>query len=525
MRHSQWMENMLTTAKNTARLFKIGFTLARYDALFGLEAMEAPRMVTAVCKLAASGKYKKLRKGQRLAMALESLGPTFIKLGQALSTRTDLVGEEISKDLSNLQDKLPPFPFKIAKQSIEDEFEKPLNEIYKTFDEKAVAAASIAQVHFATTHDGREVAVKILRPGIASAFDADIALFYWLAEMAERRMPQWRRLKPVESVRTFGAALRFELDLRYEAAAATEFRDNLAEDGEIYVPEIDWAYTGEQVMTVERIYGIPVNDIPALKAAGRDLEKVVENASISFFKQVFRDGFFHADMHPGNVFVREDNTLAVVDFGIMGRIGKATQLYLAEMLWAFLSEDYRRVAEMHVEAGYVPKDTNIDLFAQANRAIAKPIFGKPLNEISIAKLLGQLFAVAETFQMETQPQLLMLQKTMMLAEGVGRQLNPNVNMWKTAEPLVKEWAIANLGPQAVFKRRLDEVNKSLMRLPALLEHADKFFNQVDTGGITLSEDTVRRMVGPQKSGNRQWIFFAWSALIMLGAILLFEVYQ
>ena len=380
-------------------------------------------------------------------------------------------------------------------------------------------------MHFAKTIDGKDVAVKILRPHIESAFDADIALLYWLAGMAERRMPQWRRLKPVESVRIFANALRFELDLRYEAAAAQEFRENLINDDEIYVPEVDWLRTGHQVMTIERIYGIPVNDIPALKAAGRDLPAVVHNASVSFFKQVFRDGFFHADMHPGNIFVRDDNTLVVVDFGIMGRINKDTQLYLAEMLWAFLSENYRRVAEMHVEAGYVPKTTDIDLFAQANRAIAKPIFGKPLNEISIAKLLGQLFAVAETFEMETQPQLLMLQKTMMLAEGVGRQLNPNVNMWKTAEPLIKQWAMENLGPKAQIKRRMEEVNRGLARLPALLEHADKFFNDVDQGGITLSEETVRRMVGPQRSGNRQWIFFAWSALILLCAILLFEVYN
>ncbi len=514
---------MFSSVKNSIRLVKIGYTLARYDALFCFDAMNMPRVVTLLCKHTAQKKYRKMRKGERLCLALQELGPTFIKLGQALSTRTDLVGEEIANDLSYLQDKLPPFPFKTAKKTIEEEFEKPLNEIYKSFDEKPVAAASIAQVHFATTVDGEDVAVKILRPNISTAFDADIELMIWIAHIAEKRLPEWRRLKPLETVHTLTKALHFELDLRYEAAAAQEFRDNTLADEEIYVPAVDWTRTGKDVMTLERIEGIPVNDIPALKAAGCNLEAVVHNASISFFKQVFRDGFFHADMHPGNIFVRPDNTLAVVDFGIMGRVDKPTQLYLAEMLWAFLSEDYRKVAKMHVDAGYVPKNTDVDLFAQANRAIAKPILGKPLNEISIAKLLGQLFAVAETFQMETQPQLLMLQKTMMLAEGVGRRLNPNVNMWKTAEPLIKQWAMDNLGPAAQIKRRAEEVGDSLQRLPALLKHADRFFDAIDQGGLTLSEETVRRMVGPQKSGNRQWIFFAWSALIILSAILVFEV--
>ncbi len=513
---------MFSSFKYTARLFRIGYTLARHDALFGLEVIKAPVAVTFLCKLLARRNVHE-RHGKRLANALEELGPTFIKVGQALSTRSDLVGEDIANDLSELQDKLPPFDSKKAKEIIEYELERSIDELFSEFEEEAVAAASIAQVHFAVTTEGKEVAVKVLRPNIEDQIKKDMELLFWLGSIAERRMPQWRRLKPLETVKTFAESMQFELDMRYEAAAATELRDNTFNDEGFYVPEIDWRRTSQRVLVLERLHGTPVNDIAALREAGHDLNKIVERAAITFFFQVFRDGFFHADMHPGNIFVLEDGTLAVVDFGIMGRIDRNSQLYLAEMLWSFLREDYRRVAEIHIGAGYVPRSKSVDLFAQANMAIAKPIFGKPLNEISIARLLAQLFQVAETFEMETQPQLLMLQKTMMLAEGVGRQLNPDVNMWQMAEPLIADWARKNLGPQAKVKYKLEEIGDSLQKIPTLIAEAERIVERVNKDGFQLDDDTLRRMQRSRNSFQRQWLFLAWATLGVLSALFLVEL--
>lgn len=514
---------MLTSLKHTARLYRIGLTLAQHDALFVLEETRISPVLTAFCKLARQRRHRHLRPGQRLTRAFEALGPTFMKLGQALSVRSDLVGEAIAEDLAQLRDQIPPFPSRIAKQTIADELGKPVDTLFLTFEDKPEAAASIAQVHFATTTEGRHIAVKILRPGIESAFRRDIELLYWLANLAERRMPQLRRLKPVETVAEFESTIHFELDMRYEAAAAEEIRENMKDDSGFYIPAVDWNLTSERVLTTERITGISLNDMDAIRAAGIDCNKLVEHAANSFFKQVFRDGFFHADMHPGNLFVLPDNTLAAVDFGIMGRIDRQTQLYLADMLWAFLQGDYERVARIHINAGFVPRHTSVKRFAQANRAIAKPIFGKPLNEISIAKLLGQLFAVAETFQMETQPHLLMLQKTMMLAEGVGRMLNPQVNMWKMAEPLIAEWAKDNLGPRARVQDQLKEGADSLRKLPALIRQTEQALDSLQTHGLRLHPETARLVGGGGNKSNRQWLFFAWAALGLLAAILAVEV--
>lgn len=513
---------MLTSLRHTARLFRIGLTLAQHDALFVLEATRVSPVITTVCKLARQRRYRHLRPGERLTKAFESLGPTFMKLGQALSVRSDLVGEDIAADLSQLRDAIPPFPSRIAKATLEAELRQPLSELFTSFDDKPVAAASIAQVHFAITLDGRQVAVKILRPDIETAFARDLDLLFWLASVAERRMPQWRRLKPIETVAEFARTISFELDLRYEAAAAEELRENMKNDVGFYIPSIDWNLTSERVLTTERINGISLNDMEAVRAAGIDCNTLIEHAANSFFKQVFRDGFFHADLHPGNLFVLPDNSLAAVDFGIMGRIDRQTQLYLADMLWGFLQGDYERVARIHINAGFVPPQTSVKEFAQANRAIAKPIFGKPLNEISIAKLLSQLFKVAETFQMETQPQLLMLQKTMMLTEGVGRMLNPQVNMWKMAEPLIADWAKDNLGPTARVREHLKDGAETLRRLPALIRQTEQALEELQTGGLKLHPDTARAIGGSGRT-NRQWLFFAWTALALLAGILAVEI--
>lgn len=512
---------MLTSLKNTARMYRIAMTLAQHDALFGLEALKVSPFITFTVGLFAKRQHRELRRGQRLARACEALGPTFIKLGQALSVRPDLVGEAISNDLAELRDQIPPFDSNTARRIIEEEYEKPLNEIFSHFEDKPVAAASIAQVHFATTVSGEDVAVKILRPNIEKAFAKDMDLLYWLAEIAERRLPKYRRLKPRETIDIFRQTIEFELDLRYEAAAATELRENTLNDTGFYVPEIHWPLCTQRVLVSERIHGISLNDREALEKADIDFSRLVEIAATAFFQQVFRDGFFHADLHPGNLFVLPDNSLAVVDFGIMGRIDRQMQLYLAEMLWAFLNEEYEKVARIHINAGFVPKSTSVKQFAQANRAIAKPILGKPLNEISIAKLLGQLFQVAETFQMETQPQLLLLQKTMMLAEGVGRMFQPDVNMWKMAQPLITSWAKSNLSPQAQIRDTAVEVSESLRRLPALIRQTESFLQHFHEGGLKLHPQTVEMMRGNGRS-QRQWMTFAWVALLLLGALVAVE---
>ena len=447
---------MLKDVKYSLRLLNIGWTFARYDALFGLEALNAPGSLLWFCRRVAKS-HKGLRPGQRLSLALQALGPSFIKAGQALSTRADLIGDELARDLAELQDNLPPFDSKLAKLMVEEQLGGPIAAFFTQFDEHAVAAASIAQVHFATTTDGKEVAVKILRPQVELAFQRDIDLMFWLAHLVERRLPQYRRLKPVKVVETFANTIRLELDLRFEAAAAEELRANTKNDTEFHVPFVDWERSNKRVLTTERIHGISAGDIEGLKAAGIDLTKVMERAARSFFNQVFRDGFFHADMHPGNLFVLKDGTLAPVDFGIMGRIDHANQLILAQILWGFLQGDYQHVAQVHHDAGWIPPHVDTYQFAQAVRAVGQPIMGKAMNEISIGRLLGQLIAIAQMFEMEAQPHLLLLQKTMMTAEGVGRGLNPAINMWQLSEPLIRDWAKANLSPQARAKTFAKEV--------------------------------------------------------------------
>lgn len=467
---------MFRTARHILRLFAILRTLSRCDALFMLDRWPtlagAARVIRRLPGFSPPARVRAQRPGQRLAQALEALGPGFIKFGQGLSTRTDIIGAEIAADLAALQDRLPPFSSAAARDAIAAELGAPVEDLFIAFEDEAVAAASIAQVHFAIVEheDGttQDVAVKILRPGIEEAFERDLDLLIWLASLAERFAPSLQRLKPVASVNTIAETVRIEMDLRMEAAAAEELNARF-KDSPIYaVPRVHWPLTARRVMTASRIEGIPIHDVKGLVAQGHDLEAIVGHSAEIFFTQVFKHGFFHADMHPGNLFVGADGGLIAVDFGIMGRVDAKTRNYLADILVGFLSGDYKAVANVHFRAGLVPADKDKGAFEQALRAIGDPILERPSHEISIARLLAQLFQVTEQFEMEAQPQLLLLQKTMFLAEGVGRTLAPNANMWMLARPLVEDWVRTHRGPEARMKEWVEDAVATVALLPAVI---------------------------------------------------------
>jgi len=509
---------MIRSVRNALRLLRIARVLARHDALFLLERTELLKGVVWLARLLAH-RRRQGRPGQRLAAALEEAGPTFIKFGQALSTRADLMGDEIAADLSALQDNLPPFPGEQARASIESEFGKPIDALFSAFDDRAIAAASIAQVHFAVTSDGREVAVKVLRPGIAARFAEDLDLFYWGAELALAARPSLRRLKPIESVRALADTVALEMDLRYEAAAASELAENFADDPTFNIPVVDWARTGRRVLTTARVGGIPIDDRDAILAAGHDPETILRNAGNAFFKQVFRDGFFHGDLHAGNLFVQADGSVAAVDFGIMGRLDRPTRRHLAELLLAFLTRDYRRAAEIHYEAGWIPPVSSVDAFTQACRSIAEPILDKPQNEISMGRLLGQLFQVAETFQMEAQPQLLLLQKTMLVGEGTARRLSPDSNMWFLARPLVEDWMAELMAPDTRLRETLGELLKAGERLPQVLDSIERSISMIAAGELKLHPETLRAMGYGRP--NRLPLIVAWAIVAVLAGLLAF----
>lgn len=460
--------------------------LMRHEALFFVDLLPIPPLAR---RLAGpwTGRRARVRPGQRLASALVELGPSFVKLGQTLAVRPDLIGTEVARDLARLQDRLEPFDGAVAVAMIEQELGQPLDRLFSTFDPVPVAAASIAQVHFAVLPDGREVAVKVLRPGIEAAIEGELTFFTWLAEIVEFVLPHLRRLRPVATVRVHSLWTRRELDLRLEAAAAAEFAHNCADDEGFRVPYVDWERTSRRVLTLERVGGTPSDQRERLIEQGLNPDRVLDRAAVVFFNQVFRDGFFHADMHPGNTFIEADGTIVPVDFGIMGRLDLETRKYLAEILVAFLGRDYRRVADVFVRAGYVPANEDRDAFAQAARAIGEPILGKPLAEISIGRLFGQILSVAEQFHMEQQPHLLLLQKTMVVAEGVGRALDPKVNIWQTAQPLVAAWIARHLGPQAKAVELAREAYGVAVRAPVVLRQAERVLARLEHQETVLKD--------------------------------------
>ena len=510
---------MIRDVVNLGRLIAVGRTLARHDALFVFDRIGVSPALLFPLRL-FGGARSQGRPGQRLARALTEAGPSFIKLGQALSTRPDLIGEEIAEDLTELQDRLAPFSGAEARDAIAREFERPVEDLFERFDDDAVAAASIAQVHFAVTKDGREVAVKILRPGIEEAFQRDLDLLFWIAEWLEWARPTWRRLKPVESLETVAETVAMEMDLRFEASACDEMAENFKDDADFAVPTVEWRLTGRRVMTTARVGGIPLDDRAAVVAAGFDPQTVLAKAAAAFFRQVFRDGFFHGDLPPGNLFVRPDGGIVAVDFGIMGRLDIKMRRYLGEMLTGFLNRDYRRVAEIHFEAGWVPRHKSVDAFTQACRSIAEPILDRPQNEIFIARLLGQLFEITKTFEMETQPQLLLLQKTMLVAEGTGRKLAPEANMWMLARPLIEDWVVAAMGPEARVREAVGSLAQTFERLPRLLDQIEKTGEMLADGRLKLHPETISALKGGRRRPRLAPLVAAALAIGLVAALLL-----
>ena len=420
--------------------------------------------------------------GKRLIDCLSDLGPIYIKFGQTLSTRPDLVGAEIAVYLRLLQDKLPPFDGGVArklitslrgdiyvdeaisasKQKIATHSTNARNDAlpFLHFDDKPVAAASISQVHKAQLATGEYVAVKILRPGIHKKYNRDIKLLYFLAKIISK-FSKAKRLKPIKVVDKFHETMRFELDLRLEAAASSELMDNMRNDINVIIPKIYWDLTSENILTTEWLEGTSIYDTSLLKEMGLEPAKISQNFAVMFFNQAYRDGFFHADLHAGNILVNKQGKIILLDFGIMGRLKEKDRLAVAESLFGFLNRDYKLVAKVHLRAGYIPSNTDLDLFAQSCRAVTEPIVGTPTKNISIGKLLAHLFKIAEDFGMEVQPELLLLQKTLIMVEGIGRQLGGNVNMWQLAEPWIKKWAVKNLSPEAKLLRLVKHYLDSL----------------------------------------------------------------
>jgi ubiquinone biosynthesis protein len=464
---------------NLLRLIRTGATFERTGAMRQvLEAMDAPASLRVAARvLGWPFKWLGYRgdPGQPpVTRALTALGPAYIKFGQILSTRPDVVGDELAGQLRVLQDKLPPFPAAIAQETVAHELGQPVRKLFIDFSEP-VAAASIAQVHRARLADtGEEVAVKVLRPRIEQAFRRDIDAFYFAARVIEVLSPGSRRLRPMDVIAHFEGVVMGELDLRLETASAAEFATNTAADAGLRVPAVRWELSSRRVMTLEWVDGIPLGDPAAIDAAGIDRGALAEKVLTTFLSHALRDGFFHADMHQGNLKVEPDGTLVALDFGIMGRIDAYTRRVYAEILIGFIRKDYHRVAEVHFEAGYVPADRDVDEFARALRSVGEPIFGMEANRISMARLLAYLFEVTERFGMETRTELILLQRTMVVVEGVARSLDPHMNIWKVARPVVERYIAENVGPKALIRdlvRTVQVLSRFGPRLPEMAEAA------------------------------------------------------
>ncbi len=467
---------MTTPIVHFSRLARWGTTLARRRALVGIENdPNAPAPVRRLAKLARWATFTSKSGEPDYAGAFRAIGPAAIKLGQSLATRPDLVGEEAANNLLSLQDSLPPVRFGDIREAIEASFGQPIENLFSEIDPNPVGAASIAQVHKGITTDGRQVAIKVLRPGIKEKFARDIQTYEWAAAHVEAMGGEATRLRPRLTIANFKRWTNSELDLRREAASASELAEEMSGVGGYRIPEIDWDRTNGRVMTIEWIDGVKISRLDELQARGHDLEKIAEKLVISFLTQAISGGFFHADMHQGNLFVEDDGTIVAIDFGIMGRIDRRARQWLAEILYGLTTGNYKRVAEIHFEAQYVPSYHSVGEFATALRAVGEPMRGKPVKELSVGQMLDGLFAITRDFDMQTQPHLLLLQKTMVMVEGIATQLNPEINMWDTAAPYVRSWIRDELGPESALADRIKEDTETLLRLPGLVRRLEEKF--------------------------------------------------
>jgi ubiquinone biosynthesis protein len=511
------------------RLARAGLVFAREGVLALIDPAQVP--VPARLALRAARLIERPAStiaANRLAAALTRLGPTYVKLGQFLATRPDVVGVALARDLEALQDKMAPFPQAEAVRTVEAAFGRPLAETFAAFG-PPVAAASIAQVHRAEIADvgaPQAVAVKVLRPGIEHRCRIDLEAFAFVARHAENLSAEARRLRLIEVVETLRRSVTIEMDLRLEASALSEMAENTKAEPDFRVPTVDWNRTARDVLTLEWIDATPLSDRTRLEAEGFDLKDLGRAVIQTFLRHALRDGFFHADMHPGNLFVDHDRKLVAVDFGIMGRLGRKERRFLAEILYGFITRDYQRTAEVHFEAGYVPRHHSVESFAQAIRAIGEPIHNRTAEDISMAKLLMLLFEVTGLFDMRTRPELLLLQKTMVVVEGVGRGLDPKLDMWTVAEPVVREWIERHLGPAGQLESAADgvrELGRFLGAVPALLARGAALVEQLDDitrDGLMLAPETVAAIGRAQARRNRSTAAALWTIAALLGWLIL-----
>ena len=468
---------------------------------------------------------RRASRGERLRLALEELGPIYVKFGQAVSTRRDLLPEDIAVELAKLQDRVPPFPGSVAREIIERSFGRPVAATFAQFDETPLAAASIAQVHVARLSDGKDVVVKVLRPGMREWIERDLEVMYALARLAHRYWGEARRLRPLEIVAEYEKTILDELDLMREAANAAQLKRNFAGSDLLYVPDVYFDYCRLDVMVMERIHGVPISDMERLRAADTDIAKLAENGVRIFFTQVFRHNFFHADMHPGNIFVLltdpRNPRYAAIDFGIMGTLDPSDQHYLAENFLAVFDRDYRRVALLHVESGWVPANTRVDEMESAVRTVLEPIFNRPLKDVSFGNILVRLFEISRRFNMEIQPQLILLQKTLLNVEGLGRDLYPELDIWQTASPILREWMRERLSVRQVFKdlrRQLPELIEVARSMPTLLKGAvqrsrgGRLRVEIASGELDALREEIRR------AERRRSIMPIGTALLFVGLL-------
>jgi ubiquinone biosynthesis protein len=519
---------VISAISHIVRLTRATFVFAREGVFGAVDPSLVPAPGQLALRIARLVERQGAKSGPRLSRALTRLGPAYLKLGQFLATRPDVVGVVLARDLESLQDRLPPFSQSEAETVIASSLERPITQAFASLG-PPVAAASIAQVHRGEIERGGvriPVAVKVLRPNVASRFRRDLADFFYVAHKAETYSAEARRLRLVEVINTMSRSVAMEMDLRLEAAALSEMAENTRDDPDFRVPAVDWDRTTHNVLTMEWIDGIALNDHDRLARAQVDLVDLGRKVIQSFLRHALRDGFFHADMHPGNLFLDKQGRLVAVDFGIMGRLGMKERRFLAEILLGFITRDYRRVAEVHFEAGYVPGHHSVENFAQAIRAIGEPIHNRTAEEISMARLLTLLLEVTGLFDMQTRPELILLQKTMVVVEGVARSFDPKLDMWKTADPVVREWIEHNLGPIGRIQGAMSgagEIGRVLMGLPAIVARSVAVLEQLETmtrEGLALSQDTIAAMGRSETRKNRWRTVALWIIAITFIGILM-----